>query len=92
MSTLSHQTSRSDMNERAQDSDRRQQPDRRRGGRRRETDQQNAEESFQLDRIKNEQSQEHSGKKSSNRETPVKSRPFTQTLSEDEVRFLLDDD
>jgi len=79
------------MNERAQDNDRRQQPDRRRGGRRRETDHQNAEESFQLDKMKKELSEEHSGKKSSNRETPVKSRALTQPLSEDEVRFLLDD-
>ena len=92
MDTIPHQTSRSDMIETEQDNDRRQQTDRRRESGRREADQQHPEQSFQLDRIKNAQTEEHFGNDSRNRETTLKSRPVVHALSEDEIRFLLDDD
>ncbi len=92
MSTPPHQTSHSDMNETAQGTDRRRQKDRRRVSGRRESDQQNPEESFQLDRLKNELEQKRAAKNSYPRETTVKSRPVAQVLSEDEIRFLLEDD
>jgi len=59
---------------------------------RRESDQRNPEESFQLDRLKNEQAEKQSANNARNRETTVKSRPVAQVLSEDEIRFLLGDE
>ena len=78
MSTPPHQTSRSDMDATARSNDRRQKTDRRRESGRREADQPQAEEHF--------------GNNSHNRETTLKNRPVVHALSEDEIRFLLDDD
>lgn len=61
----------------ARSNDRRQQTDRRRESGRREADQPQTE---------------HFGDSSHNREANVKSRPVVHALSENEIRFLLDDE
>ena len=101
MSTLPQQTPRPDTNGQrqctdhrrktdngiTQSADRRQQPDRRRLSGRRASD-----PSFQMERGKNAPAGERGGSTSQARETAAKSRLAAHVLSEDEVRFLLDDD
>lgn len=90
MSTLPHQALPSDMDRTTQGDERRHQTDRRRGSHRRETDQQHPKRSFQLDGDTNAQTEEH-GNNAHNRGAILNSRPVVHALSEDEIRFLLDD-
>ena len=90
MSTLPHQNLPSDMNSTTQSDERRQRTDRRRGNCRRETDQQHPERSFQPDGVTRAQTEEH-GNHAQNRAAILNSRPVVHALSEDEIRFLLDD-
>ena len=90
MSTLPHQALPSDMDRTTQGDERRQQTDRRRGSHRRETDQQYPERSSQTDGVTKAQAEEH-GNHAQNRGTILNSRPVVHALSEDEIRFLLDD-
>ena len=88
MSTSPHQNSSSDMNRTTQGNERRQQTDRRRGNSRRETDR---EQYLQLELESNAQTEELSGNTARNRRKISNNRPVVQALSEDEIRFLLDD-
>lgn len=92
MSTPPQQTSRSNLIESRQGTDRRKQADRRHQSGRRETDQQHPEQSFQPDSGNNAQAEEQSGNNTYNRRTILTSRPAVHALSEDEIRFLLDDE
>lgn len=89
MSTLPHQALPSDMNRTTQGDERRQQTDRRRESYRRETDQQQPKRLFQLDEDTNAQTEEH-GNNAHNRGAILNTRPAVHALSEDEIRFLLD--
>jgi len=91
MSTSPHQNSSSDMNRTTQSNERRQQTDRRRGNSRRETDRQHPEQYLQLEIESNAQTEEQSGNTARNRRKISNNRPVVQALSEDEIRFLLDD-
>jgi len=90
MKTPPPQSLRADMSPATRGDDRRQQTDRRRVSGRRETDQQ-PEESFRLDGIQNEQANKQSAITSHHRGATVKSWPATQILTEDEIKFILND-
>ena len=80
------------MNGTTQSNERRQQTDRRRGNNRRETDRQHPEPSFQLDKESYAQAEEQSRNNARNRRKSSNNRPVVQALSENEIRFLLNDD
>jgi hypothetical protein len=82
MNTPPPQTLRADMSPSTRGNDRRQQTDRRRVSGRRETDQEQPEESFQRD----------GDNDAHRRKTILNSRPAGRAISDDEIRFLLDDD
>jgi len=85
------QASSPDPDRRTRSGDRRQQQDRRHGERRREADRQHPERPFPADEDTT-QAEGQSGGSARRRGTTLNSRPVAHALSEDEIRFLLDDD
>lgn len=91
MSAPQQQASNLDPNRRMWSGDRRQQPDRRHEDCRREADRQHPERPS-LDDGGDAQAEGRSGDSARRRRATSNSRPVAHTLSEDEIRFLLDDE